>query len=243
RLHQVAVAHRVIANYPYRFMLCDEVGLGKTIEAAMIIKELRARHQATRVLILVPSGLARQWQFELKTKFNESFAVYTRSSFQYLKDTGVSNPWAHSDSIIASHTWASWSEERRKEIASVDWDMIVVDEAHHARLHKWGNSITRTNLYRLVDALVANEDFSRRAALFITATPMQLERYELYSLIEMLDPVLFSSEEDFTRHVQSLAGLNQMVEKLQTSGIPSGAARKEMVSDLARLLDVTKPEA
>lgn len=89
KAHQVSVVHRVISQYPHRFMLCDEVGLGKTIEAAMIIKELRARGQAQRVLILVPSGLTRQWQFELKTKFNETFAIYTPGTVRYLGDKGV----------------------------------------------------------------------------------------------------------------------------------------------------------
>ena len=70
--HQVAVVHRVVTSYPHRFLLCDEVGLGKTIEAGIILKELRARKSADRVLIIVPPNLMRQWQFELKTKFNEA---------------------------------------------------------------------------------------------------------------------------------------------------------------------------
>ena len=91
--HQVSVVHRVISSYPHRFLLSDEVGLGKTIEAAMIVKELRARGLARRVLVLVPSGLVRQWQFELKTKFNETFAIFDKSTLQYLKSKGVRNPW------------------------------------------------------------------------------------------------------------------------------------------------------
>jgi hypothetical protein len=68
--HQVAVLHRVASTFPHRFLLADEVGLGKTIEAGLIIKELRARGFADRVLILAPSGIVSQWQYELKTKFN-----------------------------------------------------------------------------------------------------------------------------------------------------------------------------
>ena len=70
--HQVSVVHRVVSKYPHRFMLCDEVGLGKTIEAAMVIKELRARRQAVACWSSRRPGLQRQWQFELKTKFNET---------------------------------------------------------------------------------------------------------------------------------------------------------------------------
>lgn len=242
--HQVSVVHRVISKYPYRFMLCDEVGLGKTIEAAMIIKELRARGQARRVLILVPAGLARQWQFELKTKFNETFAIYNANTVRYLKDQkGIVNPWTDHDSIIASHTWASWKDARRKEIASVEWDMVIVDEAHHARLHRNGSTERRTQLFRLVQDLVARPEFARRAALLVTATPLQLERYELYSLTEMLDPILFASERDFVRHIESLSGLNRAVEHLEGWDASMDGELLDAAPDVARFLEVPEEEA
>ena len=216
--HQVSVVHRVTSSYPHRFLLCDEVGLGKTIEAAMVVKELRARGLAGRVLILVPSGLVRQWQFELKTKFNETFAIFDNNTFQYLKSKGVRNPWTDHDSVITSQTWASWSQERRDEIASVDWDLIIVDEAHHARRQRTGSRVTVTNLYRLVSELTSRPEFARRGVLFLTATPLQLQRHELFSLVEMLSPVLFASEDDFVSHLQDLSGLNILVEELTRDG-------------------------
>jgi ATP-dependent helicase HepA len=231
--HQVFVAHRVVSQYPHRFMLCDEVGLGKTIEAAMIIEELRARGQAQRVLILVPSGLQRQWQFELKTKFNDAFAIYNSSTIAHLKNTGAKNPWTEHDSIITSHTWASWSEDRRREIASVPWDMIIVDEAHHARAQRHGSGTTYTNLYRLVRDLVAPPEASRRAVLFLTASPMQLASYELYSMCEMLDPVLFASEEDFAEHLASRADLSRAAQRLESEGVP-----EDGTDDYDKLLEV-----
>jgi superfamily II DNA or RNA helicase len=238
--HQVSVVHRVISKYPHRFLLADEVGLGKTIEAAMIIKELRARKQARRVLILVPPGLTRQWQFELKSKFNETFAIYDSDVLKYLRQKGLSNPWSDSESVIVSHTWASWSEARRSQIAEVDWDMIIVDEAHHARRHKDGK---QTNLFKLVRDLVAKPEFSRRAVLFLTATPLQLDRSELYSLLDMLDPVLFASEEDFRNHVLSLAGLNKTVERLMRAGVPaSDIERESLLEEVAHLLETDAPQ-
>ena len=216
--HQVAVVHRVISSYPHRFLLSDEVGLGKTIEAAMVVKELRARGLARRVLILVPSGLVRQWQFELKTKFNETFAIFDRNTLEYLKSKGARNPWTDHDAVITSQSWASWSPERREEIAAVDWDLVIVDEAHHARRQRSGTSFTMTNLYRLVSALTSRPEFARRGVLFLTATPLQLHRHELFSLVEMLNPVLFASEDDFESHVESLGGLNRLVEELTRDG-------------------------
>ena len=233
--YQVSVVHRVISNYPHRFMLADEVGLGKTIEAAMIIKELRARGQARRVLVLVPSGLTRQWQFELKTKFNETFAIYNSSTVRYLRDKGVANPWNENDSVIASHSWASWSPDRIRDISQVAWDLVIVDEAHHARVHADG---TRTLLFKLVQDLVARREFGRRAALFLTATPLQLDRGELYSLVEMLDPVLFVSAEDFSAHIQSLGGLNRTVELLQGHAAGDDLARWGVLYDIARFLEI-----
>ena len=232
--HQVSVVHRVVSSYPHRFLLCDEVGLGKTIEAGMIVKELRARGLARRVLILVPSGLVRQWQFELKTKFNETFAIFNRETVQYLKAQGVANPWIDHDSIIASQEWASWSEERRNEIIAVDWDLIIVDEAHHARRQRSGNRFTMTNVYRLVSNLTSRPEFSRRGVLFLTATPLQLQRHELFSLVEMLNPVLFSSEEEFVEHVRELSGLNRTVEELTRDGSSASQAvdrAKTMLGD------------
>ena len=85
--HQVSVVHRVITNYPHRFLLCDEVGLGKTIEAGMILKELRARGGAGRCLVIAPPNLLRQWQFELKSKFNETFSMINSDTVKFLRTT------------------------------------------------------------------------------------------------------------------------------------------------------------
>src|SRR4051794_14166655 len=103
--HQVGVVHRVAESYPHRFILADEVGLGKTIEAGLLIRELQARGVAKRILILVPSGLVGQWQQELKTKFNLSFALYNRDSLAFLRNERPGeNPWAVKDLVIASTT-------------------------------------------------------------------------------------------------------------------------------------------
>ena len=102
--HQVGVVHRAITSYPHRFLLCDEVGLGKTIEAGMILKELRTRRIVKRCLIIVPPSLRRQWQFELKTKFNEVFAILDTSTARHLRNSEgyTGNPFLRYDSIIVS---------------------------------------------------------------------------------------------------------------------------------------------
>ena len=216
--HQVAVVHRVATNYPHRFLLADEVGLGKTIEAGLILKELKARGTVSRVLVLAPSGIVSQWQFELKTKFNQVFAHYNRATVSYLEATHPGeNVWTLNDNVIASAPFAAYDEERRAEIARAGWDMVIIDEAHHARRTWQGASrYTETNIYRLAAALADPESRKAVAFLLLTATPMQLHRFELYSLIELLDPALFANYEDFESHTDALAGLNQAVELVRS---------------------------
>ena len=218
--HQVGVVHRVITNYPHRFLLCDEVGLGKTIEAGMILKELRTRGIVKRCLIIVPPSLRRQWQFELKTKFNEVFSILDSDTVRHLQRTEgyTGNPFARYDSVIVSDAWVT-SDQRSKDVRQVDWDMIIVDEAHHVRSTRQGNRITTTRLYRLVRYLADPARVGKRSLLFLTATPMQLQTHELYSLVELLDPVLFASEDHFEDHRRRARGLSRLVEQL-SEGYP-----------------------
>ena len=218
--HQVGVVHRVITNYPHRFLLCDEVGLGKTIEAGMILKELRTRQIVKRCLIIVPPNLRRQWQFELKTKFNEVFPILDTDTVRHLERTEryTDNPFLRYDRAIVSEAWVT-SGTRPAEVRQVDWDMIIVDEAHHVRSTRQGNRVTTTRLYDLMRDLADPAHVGKRSILFLTATPMQLQTHELYSLIELLDPVLFSSEDHFERHGHKARGLSRLVEQL-TEGYP-----------------------
>ena len=216
--HQVSVVHKVITNYPHRFLLCDEVGLGKTIEAGMVLKELRARGGAQRVLAIVPPNLVRQWQFEMRTKFNEPFSVLNTATVNSLRADGYrGNPFAHPNysSILCSSRWAS--SRRWKDLCTeAYWDLIILDEAHHARSYPDGST---TGLYRLVRDL-APEEHPQRMMLFLTATPMQLHTHELYSLVEILDPTLFPSEEHFERHRKATPGLSRLVEHLSHRVFP-----------------------
>jgi SNF2 family DNA or RNA helicase len=214
--HQVAVLHRVATTYPHRFILADEVGLGKTIEAGLILKELRARGVAKRVLVLAPSGIVGQWQYELRRKFNEPFANYNKATITVLQaENPGDNVWTLRDSVIASTSYASWDEQRRKQIALAGWDLVIIDEAHHARRTREGEGRYRsTNLYRLAEALADPEQGHSTGFLLLTATPMQLDPFELYSLIDLLDPTLFADPRDFEQHRTELKGLNLTVDRL-----------------------------
>ena len=242
--HQVGVVHKVISNYPHRFLLCDEVGLGKTIEAGMTLKELQARGGAKRVLAIVPPNLVGQWQFEMKSKFNVQFAVLNTGYVRTLEGQGyVGNPFTWFDAVICSSSWVAnrpWAEL----CAEADWDLIIVDEAHHARSQRTGNRTNTTQLYRLVRNLSKSDHVMRRGMLLLTATPMQLNTHEIYSLVELLDPGLFPSEADFDKHRRSLRGLNLLVDKLRSPGfhLPEDDPG-EMAEQVAEWLDLDVREA
>lgn len=210
--HQVSVVHKVVSSKPHRYLLCDEVGLGKTIEAAMVIKELRARGEALRVLIIVPANLTRQWQFELKSKFNESFSILNTDTLRVIANDGRDeNPFTRYNSVIVSNAWIS-HESRTNLVTQAAWDLVIVDEAHHARRH---HDNRKTKLYDLVNQLTDLINYPDRSVLFLTATPMQLSSHELYSLIEMINPTLFPSVEAFNGHRQALPQLNELANALE----------------------------
>ena len=242
--HQVSAVHKVISNYPHRFLLCDEVGLGKTIEAGMTIKELRARGGARRVLIIVPPNLVRQWQFEMSSKFNESFSVLNTNTVRYMEGQGQSdNPFTYFDNVICSAAWIS-NPQWGRQCSVVDWDLVIVDEAHHARSHRNGNRVTTTQLYELVRDLAAPQHFARRGMLFLTATPMQLNTHEIYSLVELLDPALFPSEKHFEEHRRRVPGLSLLVERLTENGFPlPNEAAETTVEQVAQWLGIDEAEA
>jgi ATP-dependent helicase HepA len=243
--HQVSVVHRVITSYPHRFLLCDEVGLGKTIEAGMILKELRARDAAGRCLVIAPPNLVRQWQFELKSKFNETFSIINSDTVRYLQSSqGLdSNPFEVYDSVIVSSSWVTGTKWAQLA-ADTSWDMVIVDEAHHARVRISGNRREETRLYKVVRKLASPDAFSKRAALFLTATPMQLDSGELYSLVELLDPALFPTVENFERHRTEVRGLSRLVHELTQHGFPlPGEEPTAVVERVASWLDLNDAEA
>lgn len=236
--HQVAVVHRVVTSYPHRFLLCDEVGLGKTIEAGVILKELRARKSADRVLIIVPPNLMRQWQFELKTKFNEAIPIINRDTVRHLRAQHgpEANPFELYESAIVSSAWITGNEWQRLA-TEADWDLVIVDEAHHARIQYRGSKIERTQLYRVVEQLASPDRFSKRSVLFLTATPMQLDVGEIYGLVELLDPALFPTIQHFRDHKDQVPRLNKLVQDLKIEGLDAAPDPLAVLTSIASLLN------
>ena len=205
-LHQIYVAHRVVSKLRPRMILADEVGLGKTIEAGLVIKELRARGLIDRVIIVTPASLTIQWQQELRSKFNEDFEIIDKTAVQYLGKDG--NPWAKRDNVICSLEFAR-RENNSDDIVSAGWDLAVFDEAHRVRRRRVGNQLKRTKAYDLADELKELTN----GLLLLTATPMQLHNYELYSLIELVEPGLYTYEE-YSSMSNTIPKLNELLKNL-----------------------------
>lgn len=135
QLHQVSVALRALDKSQPRLILADEVGLGKTIEAGLILKELRARMGTglERVLIIVPASLVSQWEFELRSKFNERFVLIDGPAVARLHaEHPDENPWSVEPNVICSMQLARLGNYA-DDIVAAPWDLVIVDEAHHAR--------------------------------------------------------------------------------------------------------------
>jgi SNF2 family DNA or RNA helicase len=223
KLHQVFVAHRVATKLQPRMILADEVGLGKTIEAGLVLKELRARGTLERVLIVCPASLQYQWQHELASKFNEDFTLMDAPAARHFGQGGT-NPFSRQANIITSVNYVQ-SDRRIGQILEVPWDLVIFDEAHRIRRWLAGSSPRVTRAYRLADELKELVD----GILLLTATPMQLHHYELYSLVELIEPGLFDSFEEYDRRRKLLPALNDLMRGLKEWNVLSPAERSNIV--------------
>ncbi len=215
--HQIKVINQVIGTYPSRFLLCDEVGLGKTIEACAVLKELSLQNIVNRAIIIVPANLVDQWWFELDSKFNLDFEVYDGPRVKELKAgyPGI-NPWTLHPRILTSMHFLR-RDENREALKDVFFDMAIFDEAHHLRRYAGGPD---AGIYRKTKNYDLGEIVCNRArvVLLLTATPMQLNPFELFSLIQLLDPSLFPKYSHFMEFKDKLNHYNLVVRNLDRFG-------------------------
>lgn len=182
--HQVVLTHRVATASPRRFLIADEVGLGKTIETALILRELASRGELKRALIVVPAGLVNNWHRELNEVFNLDFEVFGREGD--VSDRR-SNAFARHDRLIASIDTLKRPARIKRLLDAPMWDLVVFDEAHHLTAYRSGGKVKKTENYKLGEAL---RDHARDL-LLLSATPHQGDHFRFFKLIQLLDPTLF----------------------------------------------------
>ncbi len=176
--HQIETVRKVLKQFRGRVLLADEVGLGKTIEAGMVLKEYALRGMAERTLVLTPASLVGQWREELETKFGLAFAT----TYDPLLRDNPDAFWAQ-PRVIASIASAR-RREHAERLASRQYDLVIVDEAHHLRDRSSAS-------WKLVDAL------NKRFLLLLSATPVQNDLIELYNLLTLLKPGIFKTLTEF----------------------------------------------
>jgi SNF2 family DNA or RNA helicase len=152
--YQVDAVYKTLNIYKNRILLADDVGLGKTIETGMILKELSLRGFANRALIIAPAPLRFQWQRELRERFDESFIIYDSLYLETIRGSlpKDANVWEANPKIITSLDFAK-REEVLLELERTTWDVIVFDEAHKLSAVKYGNKIERSLRFRLAQSL------------------------------------------------------------------------------------------
>lgn len=187
--HQVVLTHRIATASPRRYLVADEVGLGKTIETALILRELASRGELTRALMVVPAGLVNNWHRELNEVFNLNFEVFGSEGDVTDRKT---NAFAKHDRLIASIDTLKRPSRIKRLLDAPRWDLVVFDEAHHLTAYRTGGKVRKTENYKLAEAL---KDHSRDLML-LSATPHQGNHFQFWMLVQLLNPTLFSSPED-----------------------------------------------
>jgi ERCC4-related helicase len=182
--HQLWVCHRALRQWPIRLLIADDVGLGKTIEAGLILWPLLASGQVRRLLILTPASLVEQWQYRLRTMFDIRLGMYRPEV-----DTPRADFWSTHNQIVASLPTLRSDRKGRHErlLDAPRWDMLIVDEAHHLNADE---QTGKTLGYQLVEKLVAEDKVE--SCLFFSGTPHRGKPYGFWSLMALLRPDAFS---------------------------------------------------
>jgi superfamily II DNA or RNA helicase len=209
--HQLYALNRAMSRDRIRYLLADEVGLGKTIEAGLILRELKLRGMVSRVLVVAPKGLVRQWQMEMRLHFGEHFRFIDPSelaAFRQWRDDDAKpddNLWRMHDQVIVSldsvkpiegrRGWSAeqlaiYNRERFEELISAGWDLVIIDEAH-----RLGGSTEQVARYKLGAALAEAAPY----LLLLSATPHQGKTDQFMRLMQLLDRDAFPSEASINR--------------------------------------------
>jgi len=188
--HQLYIAHEVGNRYAPRVLLADEVGLGKTIEAGLIIHFQLITERAQRVLITVPQSLVNQWFVEMLRRFNLHFSIFDESRCTAIEESsGHDNPFLSEQLVLCSLDFLTANPNRIEQALDATWSLAVVDEAHHLEWSPHGCN----SEYLIVEQLAAITN----GLLLITATPEQLGKDGHFARLRLLDPMRFNNFDAF----------------------------------------------
>lgn len=205
--HQLYIAHEVANRYAPRVLLADEVGLGKTIEAGLILHQQILTGLAKRVLIVVPDSLVHQWLVEMLRRFNLHFTIFDEDRCLAIEESsGQENPFHSAQLALCSLDFICTDPKRFQQITEGDWDLLVVDEAHHL---EWAPHLP-SHPYQLIQLLA----MEIKGVLLLTATPEQLGKASHFARLHLLDPDRFSDFDGFLKEEQGYQPVAEAVEQL-----------------------------
>lgn len=241
--HQLRVAGIASARRPPRVLLADEVGLGKTIEAGMIIARQLATGRASRVLLLLPDTLVYQWFVELLRRFNLSFSIYDAERCEALEQASngfAGNPFEDEQLVIADFGFLENSPKNAQQLLDAPWDLLVVDEVHHLA---WSPEEASPR-YRMVEQLA----LAIPGVILLTATPEQLGRSGHFARLRLLDPQRYHDLDGYLAEAETYQTLSKIADRLLDGEALDDQQRATLAEAFdgdevltAQLADSTKP--
>jgi ATP-dependent helicase HepA len=203
--HQISIAAEVATRLVPRVLLADEVGLGKTIEAGLILQRLHLTGRASRILVILPPALLNQWFVEMFRRFQMTFSIFDEERCISLEADG-SNPFLDSQLVLCGLDFLAEHPKRVQQAQEAGWDLLVVDEAHHLRWTPDKPSLE----YQLVETLAA----STPSLLLLTATPQQLGMEGHFARLRLLDPDRFSDLDTFLKESERYEKVAKVIDTL-----------------------------
>ena len=217
--HQLFIAHEVAHRHAPRVLLADEVGLGKTIEAGLIMHHQLLNARAERILILVPEPLLHQWLVEMRRRFNLHFSLFDEERYLQLTD---GNPFLAEQLVLCSLDLFQDEPERQVQALQAEWDLCVIDEAHHL---EWSEGEVSEE-YLFVEALAAKV----AGLLLLTATPEQLGKRSHFARLRLLDPDRFYDYDEFLAEERQYEPLAKLIRHLTEDHHLDGETLAQLVS-------------
>lgn len=217
--HQMSIAGEVASRLVPRVLLADEVGLGKTIEAGLILHRLHLTGRAQRVLVLVPETLLHQWFVELYRRFNLMFSLYDEDRCTAIEDNDPDgNAFLESQLVLCSIGFLDSDEKRAAQVLAAGWDLLIVDEAHHL---EWSPEKASPS-YELVAALAEKTP----GLLLLTATPQQLGPEGHFARLRLLDPARYTDMARFAEEAEHYIEVARAVDRVLDEKPLTAAERK-----------------
>jgi ATP-dependent helicase HepA len=225
--HQFYIAHQVALRHAPRVLLPDEVGLGKTIEAGLILHQQLLTERVKRVLIIVPESLIHQWLVEMIRRFNLHFSILDAERCQVIEAAEETNPFESAQLVLCNLSFLTKNKQRLQQAVDAEWDLMIVDEAHHL---SWSEDEVSEE-YQCIDQLAKKIS----GLLLLTATPEQLGVESHFARLRLLDPNRFYDLATFQKEQDHYRPVNELVQALLDN--PQQAQKDAgLLTDLERYL-------